>query len=168
MESIHQLFTPVLFLWFVKMSDIKKGLFKVSIWNICSSHPKSITGHLNHVPVCVCPQICPRRVCIHHCSCQLWAVSRTGLCLCVGSSTVSCCLVFRAFTPARWQHGMSKTWANLPTDQLIVHFLSLALLLVHLKPDVFVLQVFRFVQNLIGCEEQARVFKEEVRPPSVC
>lgn len=24
-------------------------------------------------------------------------------------------------------------------------------------------QVFRFVQNLIGCEEQARVFKDEVR-----
>ena len=39
---------------------------------------------------------------------------------------------------------------------------------VHLRRDVFVLQVFRFVQNLIGCEEQARVFKEEVRPPSVC
>lgn len=32
-----------------------------------------------------------------------------------------------------------------------------------LKPRVFVLQVFRFVQSLIGCEEQARVFKEEVR-----
>lgn len=31
-----------------------------------------------------------------------------------------------------------------------------------LKPDAFVLQVFRFVHNLIGCEEQARVFKEEV------
>lgn len=28
------------------------------------------------------------------------------------------------------------------------------------------LQVFRFVQNLIGCEEQARLFKEEVRPPN--
>lgn len=35
------------------------------------------------------------------------------------------------------------------------------------KPDVFLLQVFRFVQNLIGCEEQARLFKEEVRT-SVC
>ncbi len=35
-----------------------------------------------------------------------------------------------------------------------------------LKSDVFS-QVFRFVQNLIGCEEQARLFKEEVRP-SVC
>lgn len=38
----------------------------------------------------------------------------------------------------------------------------------HRKADVFVLQVFRFVQNLIGCEEQARVFKDEVRAPSVC
>lgn len=38
----------------------------------------------------------------------------------------------------------------------------------YLKPDVIVLQVFRFVQNLIGCEDQARVFKEEVRPPSAC
>uniref|UniRef100_A0A8C6PVW2 Lethal(3)malignant brain tumor-like protein 1 n=1 Tax=Nothobranchius furzeri TaxID=105023 RepID=A0A8C6PVW2_NOTFU len=27
-------------------------------------------------------------------------------------------------------------------------------------------EVFMFVQNLIGCEEQARLFKEEVRPPS--
>lgn len=34
--------------------------------------------------------------------------------------------------------------------------------LLKLKPDAFVLQVFRFVHNLIGCEEQARVFKEEV------
>ncbi|TNM87296.1 hypothetical protein fugu_007526 [Takifugu bimaculatus] len=31
-----------------------------------------------------------------------------------------------------------------------------------LKPDASVLQVFRFVQNLIGCEEQARVFKDEM------
>lgn len=31
-----------------------------------------------------------------------------------------------------------------------------------LKPDASVSQVFRFVQNLIGCEEQARVFKDEV------
>lgn len=31
-----------------------------------------------------------------------------------------------------------------------------------LKPDISVSQVFRFVQNLIGCEEQARVFKDEV------
>lgn len=38
---------------------------------------------------------------------------------------------------------------------------------VYFKPDVFALQVFRFVQNLIGCEEQARVFKEEVRTPCV-
>ena len=30
------------------------------------------------------------------------------------------------------------------------------------------LQVSSFVQNLIGCEEQARVFKDEVRPPSAC
>lgn len=29
------------------------------------------------------------------------------------------------------------------------------------------LQVFRFVQNLTGCEEQARVFKEEVRTHNV-
>lgn len=28
---------------------------------------------------------------------------------------------------------------------------------------LLVLQVFRFVQNLIGCEEQARIFKDEVR-----
>lgn len=27
---------------------------------------------------------------------------------------------------------------------------------------MFVSQVFEFVQNLIGCEEQARLFKEEV------
>lgn len=25
------------------------------------------------------------------------------------------------------------------------------------------LQVFRFVQNLIGCEDQARIFRDEVR-----
>lgn len=31
--------------------------------------------------------------------------------------------------------------------------------------DLSLLQVFTFVQNLIGCEEQARLFKEEVRPP---
>lgn len=31
-----------------------------------------------------------------------------------------------------------------------------------LMPDALVPQVFRFVQNLIGCEEQARVFKDEV------
>lgn len=30
------------------------------------------------------------------------------------------------------------------------------------KSGVFTRQVFRFVQNLIGCEEQARLFKEEV------
>lgn len=30
-------------------------------------------------------------------------------------------------------------------------------------PESLVLQVFKFVQNLIGCEEQARLFKEEVR-----
>ena len=35
----------------------------------------------------------------------------------------------------------------------------------YLKSDVFVPQVFMFVQNLIGCEEQACLFKEEVRPP---
>lgn len=30
------------------------------------------------------------------------------------------------------------------------------------SPPLLVLQVFRFVQNLIGCEEQARIFKDEV------
>lgn len=38
----------------------------------------------------------------------------------------------------------------------------------YLKAVVFVPQVFMFVQNLIGCEEQARLFKEEVRPQGVC
>lgn len=37
-----------------------------------------------------------------------------------------------------------------------------------LSLKLFVLQVFKFVQNLIGCEEQARVFKEEVRLTSAC
>lgn len=40
--------------------------------------------------------------------------------------------------------------------------LLLSAVLLILKPRVFLSQVFRFVQNLIGCEEQARIFKEEV------
>lgn len=64
------------------------------------------------VYVCVCRQTCPQREYIHHCSCRRWAVSQTGLCLCAGSSTVSCCLAFRAFTLARWQHGVLKRWVN--------------------------------------------------------
>lgn len=62
---------------------------------------------------CVCPQTCPRRACIRHCSCRLWAVSRTGLCLSAGSSTVSCCLAFRASMPVRWRHGASKRSVNI-------------------------------------------------------
>lgn len=68
---------------------------------------------LCYVCVCVCLQTCPQRACTHHCLCQLWAVSQTGLCLCAGSSTVSCCPAFRAFTSTRWQRGASKRWANL-------------------------------------------------------
>lgn len=106
--------------------------------------------------LCVCLQMCPRRACIHHCSCQLWTVSQTGLSLCVGSSTASCCPAFRALTPIRWQRGTLTRWGNL--NSVFVVF-SLGLY----KVSYLVLQVFRFVQNLIGCEEQARVFKEEVR-----
>lgn len=62
--------------------------------------------------VCVRVQPCPQRECIRHCSCQLWTVSRTGLCLCAGSSTVSCCRGSRASTPARWWRGAWTRWGR--------------------------------------------------------
>ena len=106
--------------------------------------------------LCVCFQIRPQRACIHHYSCQLWTISQTGLSPCVGSSTASCCLAFRASMRIRWRRGTSTRWGNL-NSVFVVSSLGLC------KVSYLVLQVFRFVQNLIGCEEQARVFKEEVR-----